>query len=172
MKINDKSRFFRPYTKLIFSLNNICKSCFSYNVVSTRGELCTADAIPPLHRQVIIVLTQLEGSGGFSIAHRLTHRLSLQPGLHDWGPTGETFAICYLRTFPSQEVSFVLNNEPQIFLAIFFLQDLIIFRSWIRNSTDSMLLALYSVWKIGYKWIQIIMIPSKVPMFLSELLRK
>jgi len=32
------------------------------------------------------VLTQLEGSGGFSIAHRLTHRPSLTNGLHDWGP--------------------------------------------------------------------------------------
>jgi hypothetical protein len=35
---------------------------------------------------VIIVLTQLEGSGGFAIAHRLTHRLANSVGLHDWGP--------------------------------------------------------------------------------------
>jgi len=39
-------------------------------------------------RQVLIVLTQLESVGGFSIAHRLTHRVSHCSGLYDWGPPG------------------------------------------------------------------------------------
>ena len=41
-----------------------------------------------LIRQVLIILTQLEGVGGFTISHKLTHRLSYKSGLHDWGPTG------------------------------------------------------------------------------------
>lgn len=66
----------------------VCDCSKSMNIVSSRGELKTVDCIPPLHSLVVIVLTQLEGSVGFSIAHKLTHRVSAAPGLHDWGPAG------------------------------------------------------------------------------------
>lgn len=38
------------------------------------------------YRQVLIILTQLEGIGGFTIAHKLSHRLSHKSGLYDWSP--------------------------------------------------------------------------------------
>lgn len=64
----------------------VCDCSKSMNIVSSRGALKTVDCIPPLHSLVVIVLTQLEGSVGFSIAHKLTHRVSSAAGLHDWGP--------------------------------------------------------------------------------------
>ena len=36
-------------------------------------------------RQVILILTQLEGSGAYSVNHRLVHRGSSSSTLGDWG---------------------------------------------------------------------------------------
>lgn len=69
------------------SLHVQCDCSESSNVVSTRGTLKTVDAIPPLHRQVIILLTHMERSVGYSVSHRLIHRLwSIGTGLADWAP--------------------------------------------------------------------------------------
>lgn len=58
----------------------------SFNVVSTRGQLNTMDSIPPLHRQIINILSQCVESG-YSIYHHTKNRMSPRPDLKDWGPT-------------------------------------------------------------------------------------
>ncbi|XP_071786909.1 calpain-15-like [Asterias amurensis] len=68
-----------------YSLHMKCDCNGSFNVVSTRGSLITVDCIPPLHRQVLTVLTQVVESS-YTICHLTTHRLSLKKDLQDWGP--------------------------------------------------------------------------------------
>ena len=59
-------------------------SC-SCNLVSTRGVLVTADAVPPGHRQVIIVLSQLDGKDLVFSEWNMLFRLATFSSLEDWG---------------------------------------------------------------------------------------
>ncbi|XP_052077640.1 calpain-15-like [Mytilus californianus] len=71
------------------SIHVQCDCKESLNIVSTRGNLTSVDSIPPLHRQVIMILTQLERTAPYTVTRRLRHRMTLtQTGLGDWAPAG------------------------------------------------------------------------------------
>jgi len=51
-----------------------CNCSESFNILSTRGCLVTFDVIPPLHRQIVMLLTQAEATEGYSVSHKLKFR--------------------------------------------------------------------------------------------------
>lgn len=56
----------------------------SNNLLSSRGALDVADSIPPLSRQIIIILTHFEPTQSFSVLHQLVVRVSRRPALGDF----------------------------------------------------------------------------------------
>uniref|UniRef100_A0A914Y7P3 Calpain catalytic domain-containing protein n=1 Tax=Panagrolaimus superbus TaxID=310955 RepID=A0A914Y7P3_9BILA len=56
----------------------------SQNVLSSRGDLNVADCIPPLHRQILLILTHCEPSQSFIVQHQLNQRLTKHAKLGDF----------------------------------------------------------------------------------------
>lgn len=56
----------------------------SKNVTSTRESFITKDSVPPLSRQVLNVISHLEGIKDFSIHYKVKYRLSMNPNLIVW----------------------------------------------------------------------------------------
>ncbi|KAE9549280.1 hypothetical protein FO519_007502 [Halicephalobus sp. NKZ332] len=77
----------------------------SHNILSSRGALMAADCIPPLHRQIILILTHCESSQPFVVQHLLNQRITRQPKLGD-------FAI----NFPDSQHDPQLVNPSQVAL--------------------------------------------------------
>uniref|UniRef100_A0A914QKU8 Calpain-15 n=1 Tax=Panagrolaimus davidi TaxID=227884 RepID=A0A914QKU8_9BILA len=56
----------------------------SQNVLSSRADLTVADCIPPLHRQILLILTHCEPSQSFIVQHQLNQRLTKHAKLGDF----------------------------------------------------------------------------------------
>ncbi|KAK2703364.1 calpain-D-like [Artemia franciscana] len=67
-----------------FQVKSDCSD--STNLVCTRNSLITCDSVPPLHRQVLNLLSHLEDTEGFCVANNLLHRVCKVASLKDWGP--------------------------------------------------------------------------------------
>ncbi|ESO93662.1 hypothetical protein LOTGIDRAFT_104705 [Lottia gigantea] len=84
-----------------------CECNDSSNVVSTRGELETKDAVPALSRQILMVLSHLERTQPYHLSRVIKNRLSTnQPGLGNWGSP-----VC--NNSPSLSPTIALFHSPR-----------------------------------------------------------
>lgn len=83
----------------------VCCDCSaSMNVISTRSTLRSVDSIPPLHRQIIMILSHFEATQSYSLYHTLTERVNSSKELQDWA-----------YYFPvTGYVSFLSQHVPQL----------------------------------------------------------
>uniref|UniRef100_A0A915PW01 Calpain catalytic domain-containing protein n=1 Tax=Setaria digitata TaxID=48799 RepID=A0A915PW01_9BILA len=65
-------------------LQIFCDCSQSANVLSTRATLIALDTIPPMHRQILMLLTHFETTQTYTVQHNLRQRLSWSAGLKDW----------------------------------------------------------------------------------------
>ncbi|VDK85153.1 unnamed protein product [Litomosoides sigmodontis] len=65
-------------------LHVYCDCSQSTNVLSTRESLTSLDVIPPMHRQILMLLTHFETTQMYTIHHSLKQRLALSRGLQEW----------------------------------------------------------------------------------------
>ncbi|KAL3985978.1 Calpain cysteine protease family protein [Acanthocheilonema viteae] len=65
-------------------LHVYCDCSQSTNVLSTRASLISLDVIPPMHRQIVMLLTHFETTQMYTIHHNLKQRLVSSRGLQDW----------------------------------------------------------------------------------------
>ena len=64
-----------------------CDCSGSRNLVSTRGNLITVDSVPPLHRQVVTLLSVVRRTDSYVCTYQLVHKLKPPgTGLKDWAP--------------------------------------------------------------------------------------
>jgi calpain-15 len=62
-----------------------CDGRESGNVICSRGTMYTEDCIPPKHRQILWVLTQLEGSSSYSVMMRISSTCTRLNSHGQWG---------------------------------------------------------------------------------------
>ncbi|KAK0412040.1 hypothetical protein QR680_005999 [Steinernema hermaphroditum] len=82
----------------------------SGNVLSTRGGFLAMDVIPPMHRQILMILTQCEMTQKYWIEHRLHLRSGVSPQLNEWTPE-EPYAQ-HLPRFENPTTTFLHAPRP------------------------------------------------------------